>query len=78
MQLGSGWKFNFRAFYGSGFAYTPLVPDLTPMPIAGLGQEEGDINSEHLPPYKRLDVRLSRVRNGQRPNGGVSGCQPMC
>ena len=59
MQLGSGWKFNFRAFYGSGFAYTPLVPEFDTDADRWIW-EEGDINSEHLPPYKRLDVRLSR------------------
>lgn len=58
-RLGNGWKFNLRGFYGSGFAFTPFV--------AQFNQAEnrwewlpGETNSEHLPSYKRVDVRLSK------------------
>lgn len=58
-QLGSRWLGSVRCFYGSGFAFTPMkiihnqnleiqqwVPD--------------NKNSEHYPPYFRIDVRLEK------------------
>lgn len=57
--LGKQWSFNARFFYGSGFAYTPF--------IAQFNQQDnrwewvqGETNSGYLPPYRRVDTRLSK------------------
>lgn len=54
--LSKKWEFNFKYFYGSGYAYTPQVLTAT-APYRWLPQEK---NSGNLPAYKRLDIRISR------------------
>lgn len=58
-NLGKNWNINIRYTYGSGFAYTP--------DYARYDQDEkklewikGKPNSEHMPPYKRIDLRINR------------------
>jgi outer membrane receptor for ferrienterochelin and colicin len=50
------WEFNFKYFYGSGYAYTPEIMT-TSAPYKWL---IGTKNSATLPPYERLDLRISR------------------
>jgi outer membrane receptor for ferrienterochelin and colicin len=59
MELGSGWKVNSRFVYGSGYAYTPSHTVYNQQQgywewIPGLP------NSDHLPAYKRTDLRISK------------------
>ena len=58
-DLGKGWRSNLRFTYGSGFAYTPLVAEYNTLERK-YEWNEGNINSEHLPAYKRVDVRISK------------------
>ena len=59
ISLGKGWGVNTRFAYGSGFPYTPRESYF---------DEESDqfhwrkekINSATLPPYKRVDLRVSK------------------
>jgi outer membrane receptor for ferrienterochelin and colicin len=56
-DLGAGWNFDLRAFYGSGFPYTPRT--------AVKNNERWEWKSEkthssYLPAYRRIDVRLGK------------------
>lgn len=54
------WTLEARAFYGSGFAYTPYFgqPDSS---AARYVWVEGRKNSAHYPPYQRVDLRVAKV-----------------
>jgi outer membrane receptor protein involved in Fe transport len=57
--LGSRWSANLRVQYGSGYAYTPSVLQYN----SQKRQWEwvpGETNSATLPPYRRVDIRLSK------------------
>jgi outer membrane receptor for ferrienterochelin and colicin len=59
VELGSGWSTNARFVYGSGYAYTPstaIYKDVT----KEYEWIEGKPNSEYLPSYKRVDLRISK------------------
>ena len=49
------WRFYGKFLYGSGFPYTPFTFDLESQRFV-----VGAMNSEYLPAYKRLDLRISR------------------
>lgn len=54
---GGGWNFTLKAFYGSGFPYTPR----TAVYNNGIWDWKiGPIHSMYLPAYKRVDIRLSK------------------
>ncbi|MDZ7262022.1 MAG: TonB-dependent receptor, partial [candidate division KSB1 bacterium] len=58
-DMGKGWEFSVRGFYGSGYAYTPYVVSYdTTLRIQRwvLGSK----HTEHYPSYKRVDVRISK------------------
>ena len=59
IDLGKDWDLNLRFTYGSGFAFTPYFSQLD---SSGTRYEwsEGKKNSEHLPAYKRVDLRLGK------------------
>lgn len=59
VEFGSGWKMNSRLAYGSGYAYTPSY--------AVYDQQQkywkwipGKPNSDYLPAYKRVDLRITK------------------
>ncbi len=56
--LGKRWSLNARIFYGSGYAYTPLIA-LYNQTARRWEWIAGEKNSAHLPAYKRVDVRVS-------------------
>jgi outer membrane receptor protein involved in Fe transport len=58
-DLGKNWDLNLRLTYGSGFAFTPFTANYN---SADQRWEwiEGNKNSDHLPEYKRVDVRISK------------------
>jgi len=58
-NLGKKWSLNLRFTYGSGFAYTPYY--------SGYNNDSkryewrvGGRNSEYLPAYKRIDIRVGK------------------
>ena len=55
-NLGNEWDLGVRAFYGSGYAYTPshLSSSQTKVWIPG------NKNSEHYPAYQRIDLRVNK------------------
>jgi outer membrane receptor for ferrienterochelin and colicin len=59
VELGSGWSMNARFVYGSGYAYTPSTAI-----YKNVTKEyewiEGKPNSEYLPSYQRVDLRISK------------------
>jgi outer membrane receptor for ferrienterochelin and colicin len=59
-NLGNNWNFSLKAYYGSGFPYTPktaLKDQLT-----GLWEwKDEKIHSANLPAYKRVDLRISKL-----------------
>jgi hypothetical protein len=59
VELGSGWSMNARFVYGSGYAFTPstaVYRDAT----KEYEWIEGKPNSEYLPSYERVDLRVSK------------------
>jgi hypothetical protein len=58
-NLGSSWSTNLRAQYGSGYAYTPSTAVYNSQ-SRQWSWVQGDKNSATLPPYRRVDVRISR------------------
>jgi outer membrane receptor protein involved in Fe transport len=58
-DLGIGWSLNLRFTYGSGFAFTPSTSNYNNEPRR-YEWIEGDKNSEHLPAYKRIDIRVGK------------------
>ncbi len=56
-KANGGWNFTLKAFFGSGFPYTPRTAVYT----NGIWEWElGSIHSAYLPAYKRVDIRLSK------------------
>lgn len=58
-NLGNEWAINMRLFYGSGYAYTPYTAMYN---SSGKRWDwiQGAKNSDYLPFYKRVDLRLSK------------------
>ena len=57
--LGKNWNIGVKAYYGSGFPYTPreAVKD----PDTGIWEwNYGETHSADLPDYKRVDLRISK------------------
>ncbi len=55
------WTLGAKWWYHSGAPYTPIVGSAADPDIEGRYQPVyGDINSERMPDYHRLDIRLSR------------------
>lgn len=55
--LGAGWEVNLRAFYGSGFPYTPK----TAVKNNGIWEwKSAEIHSAYLPAYRRIDMRINK------------------
>ncbi|MFH0991722.1 MAG: TonB-dependent receptor [bacterium] len=60
ITLGGGWNFNTRFIYGSGYAYTPSVQQYN-QKTKRFEWVQGEKNSDHLPAYERVDVRLNKA-----------------
>lgn len=58
-NLGKEWMANIRLFYGSGYAYTPYR-SVYNSSAKRWDWLQGDKNSEYLPFYKRVDLRVSK------------------
>ncbi len=58
-KLGRGWEVGTRFFYGSGYAYTPRVAVYNEAKDKWNWVKQKK-NSSYLPPYKRLDFRVSK------------------
>lgn len=58
-DLGKNWDLSLKGFYGSGFPYTPKNAKLNDN--NEWYWEEGEINSSHLPAYKRVDIRMGKT-----------------
>ena len=59
-KLGNNWNLSAKAYYGSGFPYTPkqAVQDRS----TGIWEwKNGEIHSASLPDYKRIDLRISKL-----------------
>jgi hypothetical protein len=57
-RLGSRWNFNLAGTYHSGTPTTPVVAHLENGRIVSA---PGELHSDVLPPYRRVDARLSRT-----------------
>ncbi len=53
------WTIDLRAYYGSGYAYTPLNAVLDSAAMVQEWLQSGD-NSAHYPAYERVDLRVER------------------
>ena len=60
LDIGKGWKLSTRYAYGSGFAYTPSVAVYNSS-LRIYEWKTGNPNSAHLPPYRRVDLRVSKT-----------------
>ena len=58
-NLGSSWGTNLRVQYGSGYAYTPSAAVFNSKSNQW-SWVQGDKNSGTLPPYRRVDIRISK------------------
>ena len=58
-NLGSSWGANLRVQYGSGYAYTPSTSVYNSQ-TRQWSWVQGSKNSGTLPPYRRVDIRISR------------------
>lgn len=58
-ELDDKWSVNLRFTYGSGFAYTPYYTRYN-SDNKRYEWVKGDINSEYLPAYKRMDIRIGK------------------
>jgi outer membrane receptor for ferrienterochelin and colicin len=58
-NLGSSWGSNVRVQYGSGYAYTPSSAVYNSK-TNQWSWVQGDKNSGTLPPYRRVDIRISK------------------
>lgn len=59
IELGSKWTMNLRFVYGSGYAYTPSVAVYDQQKHFWFWQQS-EPNSDHLPAYKRTDLRITK------------------
>ncbi|MDX1702138.1 MAG: hypothetical protein R3250_16045, partial [Melioribacteraceae bacterium] len=59
INISNNWRFSLKAYYGSGFPYTPKTAVQTEQGI--WIWQAGNRNSATLPAYRRVDVRLSKV-----------------
>ncbi len=59
IELGRAWSMNLLFNYGSGFAITPRHIRYNAQ-LRRYEWIEGRKNSEYLPPYKRVDLRLAK------------------
>jgi hypothetical protein len=59
INLGSGWSINPRLMYGSGYPYTPFIAVYDNSKNMW-GWISGKPNSDYLPAYKRLDLRIAK------------------
>jgi outer membrane receptor protein involved in Fe transport len=59
VELGSGWNMITRFVYGSGYAFTPSTAVYDAM-ANKYEWIEGKPNSEYLPSYERVDLRISK------------------
>ncbi|MBD3288866.1 TonB-dependent receptor plug domain-containing protein [candidate division KSB1 bacterium] len=57
-NISDNWRIYGKFLYGSGFPFTPITFDLKSQRFV-----DGEINSEYLPEYKRVDLRVSRYFN---------------
>jgi len=57
------WDFVLRFTLGTGYPYTPNFVQQYPNPDDGWYYVEGQPNSEYLPAYKRVDLRIERKIN---------------
>ena len=62
IDLGLGWESSVRFFYGSGYAFTPsnLIYSSSDKKYVWV---PSDKNSDHYPPYTRIDFRLGKTFN---------------
>jgi outer membrane receptor protein involved in Fe transport len=60
IDLGKLWSLNLQFTYGSGFAYTPSYQQYNSQ-THRYEWVQGERNSEYLPAYSRVDVRLSKM-----------------
>ena len=58
-NLGSSWGSNLRVQYGSGYAYTPSTAIYNSQ-TRQWSWVQGSKNSGTLPPYRRVDIRVSK------------------
>jgi outer membrane receptor protein involved in Fe transport len=58
-NLGSFWATNLRAQYGSGYAFTPSTAVYNSQ-TRQWAWVQGGKNSGTLPPYRRVDIRISK------------------
>ncbi|MGE5797987.1 MAG: TonB-dependent receptor [Ignavibacteria bacterium] len=58
-DLGKKWALNLRFNYGSGFAFTPRVIQFDPQGNRNIWVN-GEKNSEYLPSYRRIDLRITK------------------
>ncbi len=58
-ELGKEWMFSLKAYYGSGFPYTPKTAVKNELDI--WEWKAGERHSASLPAYKRVDIRISKV-----------------
>ncbi|NWF90537.1 MAG: TonB-dependent receptor, partial [Ignavibacteriaceae bacterium] len=57
IDFGASWNFGLRAYYGSGFPYTPK----TAIKTNGNWEWKPDkTHSAYLPAYRRVDIRFSK------------------
>ena len=57
--LGKAWNLNLRLTYGSGFAFTSSIKVFDEESNRFIWRE-GAKNSDHLPSYRRVDIRFSK------------------
>ena len=59
LDLTNNWRFSVKAYYGSGFPYTPKTAIQNEQGI--WVWKSGNTNSANLPAYKRIDIRISKL-----------------
>ena len=59
LVLGNNWNLSLKAYYGSGFPYTPKTAVKNESDI--WVWQSGKRHSQNLPAYKRVDIRISKL-----------------